>query len=403
VSSRWGLLPEDVRASVLRREWQNDATLKSRLLGEKHFPLRIGLKPPSGDTVLDDLGHFRTFVKAWREFPLQELIEWKARNYRTISSQDVPVNFSINNVQQLLEYIGEEALHRKRQWEINMAPLLEIDAGLYPVLVKHLNTIETMQDNDVMSLATLIPQLTPGMGAGCYLRALPVTGVDTKFLETHVTLVTDILDSIYNGEVSEQGGLTFWLGCLDNPKGWLTIRPLCPHTKARMGGFAILQLPMDLLRSQALPARNILVIENKQSGFSLPTLADTVAIFGGGKNVSWMDAQWLKNKQVAYWGDIDSWGLAILSDVRGILPSVTALMMDRKTLSAHQEKVVNEPTPFESLPPNLAKEEMILFEHLKSNALGVMRLEQEKLSLPYIRSCLQDWTKTTYRPHSTNP
>jgi hypothetical protein len=387
----WGLLPEDIREIVLRREWQNDASLKARLLGEKPFPLRIGLKPPAGNAVLDDLGHFQAFVKAWRSFPAQELIEWRIKSYRTISHQEVPTHFSIASIDQLLDYIGEEALCRKKWWETNMEPLLGIDAGLYPVLVKHINTLETMATPDAVSLAMLIPQLTPGMGAGCYFRALPVIGVDTKFLEAHAALITDILDQIHHGEVSKQGGLSLWLECLDNPKGWLTVRPLCPAVKERMGGFAILQLPVDVLRSHELPAQNILVIENKQSGYHLPDLPDTVAVFGGGRNVSWMDAEWLKEKRVGYWGDIDTWGLAILSDVRALLPSVTALMMDLHTLESHRDSVVEEPVSVGPLRLNLNADDLNLLYRVTAVKSKSLRLEQEILDLAYIRSSLQNW------------
>lgn len=387
----WGLLPEDVRELVLRREWHNLSTLKSRLLGEKPFPLSIGLKPPAGSVVLDDLGHFQAFVKAWRDFPQQHLVEWTNRNYKAIKSQDIPARFVIGSIQNLLEYVGEEALARKQLWDRNMAPLLGMYPAMHPVLVRHLQTIEQLSEKTITSLAGLLPQLKPGLGAGVYLRALPVVGVDSKFLEEHATLVSDMLDCIHDGQVAARGGLHLWLECLDVPAGWLMIRPLCPEVRARMGDFAILQLPADLLRCQSLPARNILVIENRQSGLSLPALPNTVAVFGGGKNVNWMDAEWLKDKQVAYWGDIDSWGLAILSDVRSRLSSVVALMMDRDTLKHHEQNMVEEPESLSDMPGNLTALEAALFSELGARRFQGTRLEQERLETAYIEDTLRKW------------
>jgi hypothetical protein len=385
------MLPEDVRELVLRREWHNPSALKSRLLGEKAFPLSIGLKPPAGKAALHDLGHFQAFIKAWRDFPQQPLVEWTTRNYQALSSQAVPAKFVIGDFQQLLEYIGEEALVRKQCWDRNMAPLLALCPAMLPVLVRHLQAIEQLSETTIASLAGLLPQLKPGLGAGVYLRALPVAGVDTKFLEEHATLVSDMLDCIHDGQVSARGGLHLWLDCLDVPAGWLMICPLCPEVRARMGDFAILQLPADMLRCQPLPAPNILVIENRQSGLSLPSLPNTVAVFGGGKNVSWMDAEWLKDKQVAYWGDIDSWGFGILSDVRSRLPSVVALMMDRDTLKHHEQNMVEEPESLNAMPGNLTALEAALFSELGARRFQGTRLEQERLETAYIEDTLRTW------------
>ncbi|NIR95358.1 MAG: hypothetical protein GWO08_17415, partial [Gammaproteobacteria bacterium] len=71
-----------------------------------------------------------------------------------------------------------------------------------PVMVRHLTALEKLDEEDVKLIAGLLPQLRRGLGRGRYLRALPLQGVDTKFLENHLTLVTDLLDAHFNGDVS---------------------------------------------------------------------------------------------------------------------------------------------------------------------------------------------------------
>ncbi|MBK8816562.1 MAG: hypothetical protein IPN42_14150 [Methylococcaceae bacterium] len=346
----WGLLPSDVKELILIREWQNFTGLKARLLNDKPFPIRVGLKPPTGQKAVSDIEHFQKFIGQWRSFAAQHLIEWETRNYRVLFEQTLPKFFVLKNVQELMAFVGDEALKRSQIWESNMSPLLSIYPETYSALVKNLNTIEVMHQADADLLPDLIKQLIPNMGAGQYLRALPLVGVDTKFVETYQTLISDILDKIYNGVVSNAGGLFTWLGCNANPTGWLTIRPLCEKTKAKIGGFPVLQLSGDILKQQALPARNILIVENLESGLGLPPLPDTIAVFGGGKNVAWMEAQWLKTKNVAYWGDLDTWGLSILSDVRSKLPTITVLMMDQNTLQLHKDRMVEERKPSDKIP-----------------------------------------------------
>ncbi|WP_349431998.1 DUF3322 domain-containing protein [Methylomarinum sp. Ch1-1] len=392
----WGLLPADIRARVLKREWRNTSNLKARLLNKKPFPIRIGLKPPTGQSAVEDMEHFQTFIRQWRSFPSQQFVEWDTRNYRTLSEQSLPKFFILKNIQELIEFIGAEAVKRSQIWQRNMSPLLEAYPGTYRALVKHLQTIESMRPSDARLMPTLVEQLTPGMGEGKYLRALPLVGVDTKFLENYQSLIADILDTVHDNAAVNAGGLHGWLGCHANPKGWLTIRPLCEKVRAKLGGLPILQLPGDVLKEQRLPADNILVVENMASGLGLPLLPNTIAVFGGGKNVAWMEAPWLKSKRVAYWGDLDTWGLSILSDVRSKLPTVTALMMDQETLDRHEDRMVGERKSVDAIPEFLTASETQIFLDLRNSEKNDSRLEQERLSPDYIKAKLKNWITIQY-------
>ena len=152
-----------------------------------------------------------------------------------------------------------------------------------------------------------------------------------------------------------------------------------------------MQLSVDVLKHYELPATNILVVENMQSGLGLPRLTDTIVVFGGGKNVAWMDADWIKGKRVAYWGDLDTWGLAILSDVRAKVSSVTPLMMDIETISNFEDRMVIEPEPVDVCPVTLSDAERDVFFGLKSGRFHSSRLEQERLSSDYIHLKVHEW------------
>ena len=393
----WGLLPDQVIQLVKRREWDNIASLKARLLGEKAFPLRIGLKPPNGHSALSDVEHFLRFIAEWKAFPHQEMVQWEIKSFRNFSDQNVPTFIVVNSVKQLMQLLGRDAHERSQLWERNMALLLNIDGmgqlnqRLYPALVRWIEEIEKLSEKESKLLAKLLPQLKQGLGKGCYLRALSVNGVDTKFLENHQALIEDLIDTLHCGAVSEAGGLLNWLGCHINPKDWLTICPLCEDSKKALGSIPILKMSSNVLKSYELPAKNILVVENLQSGLALPYMNDTIAVVGGGKNVAWMNAEWLYNKHVGYWGDIDTWGLFILSDARSQFALIESLMMDMDTLKAHEERMVVEPSPNLAIPPWLREDEMTLFNDLISRRFQPNRLEQERISSDYIRQKLQNW------------
>ena len=135
------------------------------------------------------------------------------------------------------------------------------------------------------------------------------------------------------------------------------------------------------------------MVENEQSCLALPTLPNTIVVAGGGKNVAWMSADWLQGKRVGYWGDIDSEGFSILSDVRSKVSHVRPLMMDRETVDAFQARMVAEPDSVQSEPAGLTDTERALFRELRANQFKDARLEQERLPLDYVQSVLCDWLR----------
>ena len=57
-----------------------------------------------------------------------------------------------------------------------------------------------------------------------------------------------------------------------------------------------------------------------------------------------LNIDWLQSVSVVYWGDIDTYGLAILARARRVLRgSVQSVAMDEATLLAHRELWTHEP------------------------------------------------------------
>lgn len=398
-TSDWGRFPSDVLDRLRQREWHDSGRLSARLLGERPFPIRVNLKPPSGGQAIDDLSRFRRWVEEWRRFAEPDLVVWEHRRLRRLEEHILPVALAVESVHSLARVLGPAALARLDTWEPRLAPLLALASeergpALYRTLVQRLARVEGLPLVDVRLLAKVIPQLVPGMGGGAYLRALPLDGVDTKFVEQQQGLIVDLLDALHDGAVSAAGGLLAWLDCEASPSGWVVVRPLCSDTRSALAELSILQLPMQSLGTQALPARRILIVENLQSGLALPTLPDTIAVIGCGRNVAWLSAPWLATREVGYWGDIDTWGLQILAEARGHCSHVVALMMDMATLEKHRERLVDEPRSCQCPGDRLTPAERALLEALQSADGGYRRLEQERLSSGWMREQLSAWLGT---------
>lgn len=391
--SDWGVLPQQARTLLRRREWENRRHFRQRLTGERAFPIRLFLKPPAPAQALADMRHLQDLVAQWRQWPDPEQVQWERRQFRHLGAWQLPVALQIDSMQGLIDCLGHDAVALAKHWQRVMGPIQALEPALFPTLTRHLDALEHISQRESELLARLLPQLQAGLGWGHYLRGLPLTGVDTKFVESWQPLISALLDTLHTGAITAAGGLLPWLGCLDTPKSWLLVRPLCPATRERLGGLPLLQLDAGTLSRQPLPADNILIVENRQSstgtGLGLPPLDNCIAIIGGGRNLTWMRAPWLTGKRIGYWGDIDSWGLTILSEARRYQPQVQSLMMDVDTLQRFAHYQVTESSPSTTRPQALTTREQHLWDYLHN--AGSTRLEQERLPPDHVRHCLEAW------------
>ena len=94
------------------------------------------------------------------------------------------------------------------------------------------------------------------------------------------------------------------------------------------------------------------------------------------------NAQWLLDKQIIYWGDIDVHGFQILSQLRGYFPQTQSCMMDFETFVMLKDLAITGTDTNLTALEHLTHEEHQLFEHLISLKEN-NRLEQEKIPHVY--------------------
>jgi hypothetical protein len=228
-------------------------------------------------------------------------------------------------------------------------------------------------------------KLEPGSAVGRPLRAISIEGIDTKFFERNSGLITTLLDIRFEGEVRTIG-LEAFLGALAEGENWLLVvdldGALLPFRKQRVRS--------SELRETALPGKRILIVENEQCQHLLPSAPGTVAVLGAGFDLSWTEAEWLTKKKVAYWGDIDTWGLLYLAKARAKIPEIDALLMSEKVYRQFENAAVSEPVIADVVAPvGLTSSERLLYEELLSQRNG--RLEQEFLSREEVANAVASW------------
>jgi hypothetical protein len=135
----------------------------------------------------------------------------------------------------------------------------------------------------------------------------------------------------------------------------------------------------------------VLVVENESSLYQLPQISDTVAILGAGLNLGWLEAPGFDGKQIAYWGDLDTWGLQMLATARVFRPKLRALLMTRDIFDAYEAlSAVAEPSPAAASPPiALTESESMLYCHMRTLERG--RLEQEFLPADQVGDAVATW------------
>lgn len=392
------LSPKQAQTKLLKTFAADTKNFRILLKGAVDFPIKIDLKPPkTRSQVADSIIASRQFVEEWQEFESQNdhvCVEYLEYTYREHGKCRFPQYWVLND-EALYHALSEGFLHKTYKLKTLITDaancfeqMSSLDANeIYRFLVDNIDVLKELDvENSILpDLKKLIPQLKHSMGRGHQLRTLPISGVDTKFIEKNQKLVESLLNLLHKGKVAEVGGLLAWLGCGEKPQGWLYVKPMCDNTRRSLADILEMRLSCQFLMGYELKAKNILVVENEQTCSILPDINDTIVVAGGGKNVAWLSASWLEDKNVFYWGDIDADGLLILSQARQNCPHIEPLMMDRNTVLKHQELMVDDGGRNLQVPLGLTSSERNLFVALKTGDFLGNRLEQERLDPEFVK------------------
>ena len=385
--------PEQL-AEQLARQWQRSDWREAHLLPNPGaWPLQLDVGAPSSQSFRDAGPALRQHLQAWKAITADGpgSVQWAPRSYRGGAAPvDVPAQWTLLNpsaaIAAISRFAGREHAGIAADYQALAAVLPPVDPQFHRLLLRRLSVWRHLPTDQVITAARVALQLAPGCAAGKPLRALAVAGNDSKFFERHERLLKTLLDERFDGEASRQG-LSAFLGASPEGEHWVLVAPL----QDGLLPFRRLRVTTSELHTTALPARRILLVETERSLHQLPTpLADTIAVLGSGLNLSWLAAPWLQQCDVAYWGDLDTWGLAMLATARRHLPQLHALLMDRATFDAHADCAVAEPVQASELSQDgLQPPEIALMEHLRTLERG--RLEQEFLPVETVASAVKKW------------
>ncbi len=378
--------PTDIGRN-LARQWQRSSVRLERLLNPASWPQSLNIGKPSARLFTENIQAVLRHVENWRSVNVGT-VDWEPVSYRAgLAPISLPMRWHLRSPSEWIAATNDPTVSQEYA---QLEYLVEqVDSVFHALLVAQRSLWLTKPSEEVVATARLSTRLWPGCARGRPLRLLAEHGVDTKFFERNASLLTRLLDERFEGAASEQG-LTTFLDAFEESSHWVLVVPLQPELLP----FKRLRLTTAELTETPLPGSRLLVVENEQCIHLLPeTLPGTLAVLGSGLDLQWLASAHLAGKQIAYWGDMDTWGLLMLARARLHQPAVKALLMEQELFEQHSPvSAVVEPTKaLESAPPGLLADEADFYRYLLVQERG--RLEQEYLPKGLVRAALSEWAK----------
>jgi hypothetical protein len=377
---RW-TRPRDVRAAV-RKKWDSGALLARFAAGQGWEPIGIPLHGPSARQLGAHLSEVQQWAAEWAEAARGPLrVEYKQVGGRHFGTNRIPCRAWLDG------YDEAWALLNVRPEVRHLAELIEATRGtrLVPWLASHPMRALRLADAWEKLLAT-VRWIERWQVPAMYLRQVDVPGVDTKFIERHKGVLTELLDIQLDPSRVDSAAPDFAgrYGFLRKP-GYLRFR-----MDGGFRGFSELSVRADEFAAPPDGVTRVYVVENEITYLAFPVPPRAMVIFGAGYAVSVLEPLgWLAGFDVVYWGDIDTHGFAILNRLRHRLPHVSSMLMDRVTLLAHRDYWITEPSPTAAVLDHLDLAESGLYADLVSNAYAPsIRLEQERISFAAVEKAI---------------
>jgi hypothetical protein len=396
-------------AGQLLRRWRRGDFLAARLTGESLFPLELKLKRPSARELAQQFGAAQDWVSALVAASRQGQgfgfdLRFQASRNRVQGVNELPVAAVFHRESDALRLIRRQADADRFQSvaddTLSRHPSLSAWLARRPlVALEHADCWDTV----LTVLDWFIAHPRPGL----YARQLDIPGVDTKFIETHRALLTQLLEVVLPEEAVDPGAAAGVKGFLQR----FGLREEPPLVRFRLldprlfiDGLSDLSLPPEQFAALHLPLRLVFITENQINGLAFPAHPGSMVIFGLGYGLDRLaGVEWLPHVDVRYWGDIDTHGFGILDRLRATLPEAQSFLMDRQTLEAHRDLWGQEPPDGRYTGPStrLRAAEQELLEDLRADRLGQrVRLEQERISYGWLKRALADRVS---RPQSSGP
>ncbi|QRK05187.1 hypothetical protein JQX13_34005 [Archangium violaceum] len=387
-ASNWST-PEEL-VEQLERMWDRGEILRASLTGEALFPKQLRVRRPSTKELGERFEDARRWIRQLEEDSRARgyLLEFEEVVHRQLGRNRVPGRVVVPTEADALRIIGKtqdaERFHTLREVIVDAFPSLETWVHARPLKVVELAA-------HWEGLLAVLRWFSRNPCSGLFRRQLEIEGVDTKFIEHHRQVLTELLElTLPPEQILSERGTSFDRRFGLREKPFIVRFRLLDETQF-IQGFSDLAVPLSDLARLELPVDDVIVTENEVNGLALPPRPRTMVVFGQGYALERLgEVPWLASRRVLYWGDIDTHGFTMLDRFRAHFPRARSLLMDRETLLAHRSMWVVEETQSTEALTRLNDDERLLLRELLRGALGErVRLEQERIGFQFVRGALE--------------
>lgn len=369
-----------ITPTEIKKKAENKYTayLQSIVEGNSFQPITIdGNKHPNNDTFKFEQELTELINQSKEKKGFGYSIEYQTVKTKQHGEQDIPTAIRFQLETDYLKFINKEKETKKFREDIanitDSFPELKDWIYKYPIKV-----IENDWENLLKVCKYFKKTPTPLL----YIRELPIN-VHTKFIENNKGIIKELLDIIISNYVNAEEKRFEVRFNLKYDEPIVRFRVLDETViQSVFCGITDLSIPVSQFQQLNIPIQNVYIVENKINMLSFPFRNASIVIWGHGFGIEVLkNVDWLNNKHIYYWGDIDAQGFEILSQLRTYFPLTQSFMMDKRTFDLFNENDKGTKSNV-STELNLSKEELELYSYLKNNEL---RLEQEKIPFEYVK------------------
>lgn len=329
-----------------------------------------------------DVVEFRKTWQQWEAFARAQTpdvqIRYREVDWRDLGLTRIPTHIAVKTLGAAFALMPQ-GHERAVCFEIAADRLRKVSkwlgASAVESLAREARILFDAPENEFERLLSVVLWLRDHPQANCFIRELPIEGVDTKWLERNRAVVARILSPLLKTAIAAEDIVSRWN--LKTPPVLVRVR----HARVFVPGVEdedVVALSIPVLERVRVPV--LCVVENLQTGLALDVPKEIPVLCAMGNAVRILaDVSAFSDAQILYMGDLDQHGLKILAGFRHAHAHVQSVMMDCETLERYHHLAVADPTERIPMPAEgLTNAELSLFEKLQKDRL---RLEQERIPM----------------------
>jgi hypothetical protein len=365
--------------------------LASLLKGEKVFPLSI---PVSKIVPSEDQN-----VHTARKEKNEELKKYSKENtglgyvvvFKTLRDRDVGTRIEAEKIifetsEDYFHFLGLQKISEKF---FNNAQKI---SESFPELLEwvYSNIAKIIDYSEWTDLLKVLKYFKNNPKPNLFLRELPIE-VDTKFIEKNTRLLDQLLSIILKDNLEFSSNSFSEKYNLKSKISMIRFRTNDSEI-CKLGSISIydMVIPIEDFCALSLEIDTIFILENEINYLTFPMQGKSICIWGKGISIGQLKkCAWLSKKKIIYFGDLDLYGLEILSNFRASFRHVQSILMNKEIFLRYEKYAVNDnDNKLHKLPLYLTEEEQSLFEFLNSRQIA-NRLEQERIPQKEILNVLK--------------